>query len=92
MSYCPDIEIYMKLNEIFLAQIILFNRRRMVETERIELQHFTDSSKMASRSEMPEEVNQVFLCLRRNGHLVLAELKLDGNEEDRFLYYSQKKT
>ena len=74
----PDLESWKKLNEISLAQIILFNRRRGGETERIELQHFTDSIKMASRSEMQEEVESSLSMFEKKLASQLSRIEIRG--------------
>ena len=78
MSDCPDIESWKKLNEISLAQIILFNRRRGGETERIELQHFTDSIETASRSEMQEEVESSLSMFEKKLASSLSRIEIRG--------------
>ena len=74
----PDLESWKKLNEISLAQIILFNRRRGGETERIELQHFTDSIKMASKTEMQEEVESSLSMFEKKLASQLSRIEIRG--------------
>lgn len=53
-SPAPDVEIWKELNEVTLAQIVLFNRRRGGESERITVSNYTEG--IANSSETQEEV------------------------------------
>ena len=74
----PDFKSWQKLNEITLVQIIIFNRRRGGETERIELQHFTDSIEIASRSEMQEEVESSLSMFEKKLASQLSRIEIRG--------------
>ena len=74
----PDIESWKKLNEISMAQIILFNRRRGGETERIELKHFMDGIEKANMSEMQEEIESSLSMFEKKLASCLSRIEIRG--------------
>ena len=74
----PDFKSWQTLNEITLVQIIIFNRRRGGETERIELQHFAESIEIASRSEMQEEVESSLSMFEKKLASQLSRIEIRG--------------